>query len=132
MKPNAASGGADASFDTRRIVLVGDSSGNVELMTEALSGYEVTPATSAADLNPVFAGAVAVDLVIVDARTVDEGVAALVESLADEEFPVLLLSEEPSPAVRRNAAATEGLTFREKPLRPTDLRMTVEDALSGR
>ncbi|MFB6220675.1 MAG: hypothetical protein ABEH90_04480 [Halolamina sp.] len=101
-------------------------------MSEALAGYEVTPATSAADLNPVFAGGVGIDLVIVDTRTVDERVAGFVESLADGEFPILLLSEEPSPTVRQNASETDGVTFREKPLRPAALRTTVENVLSDR
>lgn len=129
MKSNAGSGWAGPPLDSSRVVVVGDSSRNVKLMSEALAGYDVTAATSAADLNPVFAGAVAIDLVIVDTRSVDEAVAGLIECLADEEFPVLLLSGKPSLSVRETAAATDGMAFREKPLRPTDLRMTVERVL---
>lgn len=105
---------------------MGDSSRNVELMAEVLADYELTEATSAGDLNPVLSGAVAADLVIVDTETVDDGVAALIEGLVDERFPVLLLSEETSPTVRENAEAIDDLSFREKPLRGADLRMTVD------
>jgi DNA-binding NtrC family response regulator len=109
---------------------VGANSRNVELLTDSLAGYEVTPATEPADLDPLFAGAVAVDLVVVDTESVDDGVTALVERLLDDDLEVLLMAGESTPRLRESAATTEGLTFREKPLRATDLRETVERVLA--
>jgi len=130
MGSDVASGGGGAPSRRSRIVAVGTNSRNVELMTDALAGYEVTPATEPGDLDPVFAGAVAADLVVVDTETVDDGVTALVERLLDDELAVCLLAGESTPRVRESAGATDGLTFREKPLRATDLRRTVERAIA--
>ena len=127
---NVAPGGVGAPPGRSRIVAVGANSRNVALLTDSLAGYEVTPATDPADLDPVFTGAVAVDLVVVDTETVDDGVAALVERLLDDELTVLLLARESTPRLRESAATTRGLTFREKPLRTTALRWTVEQLLA--
>lgn len=129
MGSNATSGGVGTPPSSSRIVAVGTNSRNVDLLTDALTGYEVTPATEPADLDPVFAGAVAADLVVVDTETVDDSVTALVERLLAEDISVVLLAEEASPAVRTDAAAVDGLAFREKPVRSADLRTMVGDAL---
>lgn len=130
MGSNTAAGWTSVPLDTSRVVVVGDSSRNVELMAEVLAEYQITPATSAGDLNPVLSGGVTADLVIVDTGTVDAGVAALIESLVDERFPVLLLSEETSPTLRENAEVIEELSFREKPVRAADLCRTVDRILN--
>jgi DNA-binding NtrC family response regulator len=129
MGSNSTTGWMDSPPHSGRVVVVGDCRRNIEVMAESLSHYDTAPATSAGDLNPVLAGAVAADLVVVDTDEVDEPVTALLERLVDEEFRVLLLSRESTPRVRENAAATGRVTFREKPIRATDLRMTVERVL---
>jgi len=130
MGSNVAPGGVGAPSGRNRIVAVGANSRNVELLTDSLAGYEVTPATEPAGLDPLFAGAVAADLVVVDTDTVDDGVTALVERLLDGEFEVLLMAGESTARLRESAATTAGLTFREKPIRTTDLRGTVERVLA--
>jgi len=130
MGSDVTSGGVGAPSGRSRIVAVGENSQNVELVADSLAGYEVTPATQPDDLDPVFAGAVAVDLVVVDTETVDDGVTALVEQLLDDELRVCLLAGESTPRLRESAATTDGLTFREKPLRATALRETVERMLA--
>lgn len=129
MGSKSASGRVGALADTNRVVIAGESSRNVELMTDALAGYEVTAATSPEELNPVLSGALPAGAVVVDTETVTKDVTALVDSVLDRELPVVLLSREASPAVREDAAATEGLAFREKPLRSADLRTAVREAL---
>lgn len=130
MGSNVAPGGVGAPPGRSRIVAVGANSRNVELLTDSLAGYEVTPATEPADLDPLFGGVVTADLVVVDTETVDDGVTALVARLLDDDLEVLLIANESTPRLRENAATTAGLTFRQKPLRTTDLRETVEQVLA--
>lgn len=125
-----SSGGVGTLPETDRVVVVGENSRNVGVMTDALAGYEVTPATSPEQLNPVLSGSLPTDLVVVDTHTVSDDVAALVETVLDRELSVVLLANESSPAIRRAAAGTEGLTFREKPVRSAALRSAVGATLN--
>lgn len=128
MGSKSTSGGVGALADTNRVVVVAENSRNVDLMTDALAGYEVTAATAPEELNPVLSGSVPAGAVVVDTDTVSDDVIALIDSVLERELPVVLLADEASPTIRRDAAATDGLTFREKPLRSPDLRATVADA----
>lgn len=123
-----ASGGLGTLPETDRVVVVGENSRNVDLMTDALAGYEVTAATSPEELNPVLSGALPAGLVVVDTDSVTDDVVALVETVLDADLPVVLLAEESSPVLRREAAETEGLVFREKPVRSAALRSVVGEA----
>jgi DNA-binding NtrC family response regulator len=125
-----ASGGVGALADTNRVVVVGENSRNVDLMTDALAGYEVTAATAPEELNPVLSGSLPAGAVVVDTETVTEDVTALVEGVLDRDLPVVLLSQDAPAAVRQDAAATEGVEFREKPVRSADLRSAVRDAVN--
>ncbi|GAB7093991.1 hypothetical protein JCM30237_11430 [Halolamina litorea] len=130
MGSKSASGGVGTLADTNRVVVVGENSRNVDLMTDALAGYEVTAATAPEELNPVLSGTLPVGAVVVDTETVSEDVIALIDGVLERELPVVLLAGEASTVVREDAAATDGLTFREKPLRSPDLRSAVGDALN--
>lgn len=130
MGSKSASGGVDPLSGRERIVVVGENRRNVTLMTDALAGYALTTVTSPEQLTPVLSGALPAGLVVVDTDTVSDDVTVLVETLLDEAFSVVLLAEEASPRIRQAAAETEGLTFREKPLRSTDLRTVVSEKLS--
>lgn len=130
MGSQSTSGGVGTLTDTSRIVVVGTNSRNVDLMTDALAGYEVTAATAPEELNPILSGALPTGAVVVDTETITEDVTALVDSVLDRGLPVVLLAQEASPTVRADAAATEGLAFREKPIRSADLRTAVNDALN--
>lgn len=130
MGSKSTSGGVGTLADTNRVVVVGTNSRNVDLMTDALAGYEVTTATAPEELNPILSGALPTGAVVVDTETITEDVTALVDSVLDRDLPVVLLAQEASPTVREDAAATEGLAFREKPIRSADLRTAVSDALN--
>lgn len=130
MGSKSVAAGVGAPSATERVVVVGSNDRNVALMTDALAGYEVTAATSPDELDPVLSGALPANLVVVDTESVSEDVTALVERVLDEDIEVVLLSEEASPAVRTDAAAVDGLAFREKPVRSADLRTMVGDALN--
>ena len=110
-------------------MVVGETRRNVTGLSDALAGYAVTAVTSPAQLNPVLSGTLPADLVVVDTDGVSDDVTALVETLLAESLPVVLLAEHGSPRIRQAAAETEGLTFREKPLRSSDLRTTVSERL---
>jgi len=112
-----------------RVVIVGDNSRNVSLLSDALAGYAVTTVSSPEQLTPVLSGALSADAVVVDTQTVTDDVTALVETVLERGLPVVLLASESSPRVRHAAAGTEGLRFREKPLRSTDLRAIVGETL---
>ena len=130
MGSKSTSGGVGTLADTNRVVVVAENSRNVDLMTDALAGYEVTAATAPEELNPVLSGSLPTGAVVVDTETVSEDVIALIDGVLERELPVVLLAREASTTVREDAAATEGLTFREKPLRSPDLRAAVGDALN--
>ena len=130
MVTNVASGKGKSPGDGRRVVVVGANNRNVELVADALADYEVTAATRPSELDPVFAGTMAADLVVVDTEAVDAGVSALVERLLGEGTRVLLLARKSTPQLREGAEMTAGLRFREKPLRTADLRTTVERTLN--
>jgi len=130
MELKSTSGGVGTLTGTDRIVVVGTNSRNVDLMTDTLAGYEVTAVTAPPELDPVLSGSIPTSAVVVDTETITEDVTALVDSVLDRELPVVLLAREASPAIREDAAATEGLSFREKPIRSADLRTVVTDALN--
>ena len=130
MESKSASGGVGTLADTSRVVVVGENSRNVGLMTDALAGYEVTAVTAPAELNPVLSGALPACAVVVDTETVTDDVTALVEGVLQRDLRVVLLAGEASPGVREDAIATEGVVFREKPLRSADLRAAVRDAVN--
>lgn len=130
MGSKSASGGVDSLSARDRIVVVGENRRNVTLLSDALAGYAVTTVTSPEQLNPVLSGTLPAGLVVVDTDTVSDDVTALVETLLDEALSVVLLAEDASPRIRRAAAETEGFTFREKPLRSSDLRTVVGEQLS--
>jgi hypothetical protein len=125
----SASGGVDSLPGRDRIVVVSENRRNMAVMSDALTGYAVTTVTSPEQLNPVLSGARGAELVVVDTDTVSDDVTALVETLFDEALSVVLLAEEPSLQLQRAAGETERLTFRQKPLRTTDLRTVVGERL---
>lgn len=80
---------------------MGENSRNVDLITDALAGDEVTAATTPEELNPVLSGSLPAGAVVVDTETVTEDVTALVESVLDRDLPVVLLSQDPQrPSAR--------------------------------
>lgn len=116
---------------SRRTVVVGSNERNVSMMAETLAEHNVVVATEPGDLNPVLSGSLDAGLVVVDADLVTDDIRALVGSLLDRDLQVLLLANDASPEVRERATATDGLTFREKPVRAGDLRTFVSDAFDS-
>lgn len=113
-----------------RVVLAGSDDRNVDLMTNALTGYDVAVARTPADLDPVLSGAVQTGLVVVDTDDVTEDVTALVDAVLDRDVEVLLLASAASPTVREQVDRTPGLSFREKPIRDADLRTMVGETFN--
>lgn len=108
------------------VVIVGENSRNAEILSESLSGHDVSTVTDTTELD-MRLGENAVDAVLVDTERVSDAVVDLVRSVLDRSISVVLLSKQSSPRIERSAATTEGLTFAEKPVRSDELRAVVDD-----
>ncbi|GAB7093990.1 hypothetical protein JCM30237_11420 [Halolamina litorea] len=130
MGSNCTSVSAGALADTDRVVIVGDNQRNAEMMGETLAGVTVATATPVGARDRLGSGPSLVDAVVVDTETVTRGVTELVRDVREQGIPVVLLSGDASPSVRRNAAGVDGMAFEQKPIRSDQFRELVADALA--
>jgi CheY-like chemotaxis protein len=130
MGSKSASGSVGALPESDRVVIVSENSRNAAMMGESLPGVSVDTVVPGEARDSIGASTSHVDAVVVDTDTVTEDVTALVEGVLNRELPVVLLSQEAPAAVREDAAATDGVEFREKPVRSADLRSAVRDAVN--
>lgn len=129
MGSKSVSGWAASQPLADRIALVGSNEGNVDLMAEMLADHNLVTAATPDELDPVLSGTVDAGLAIVDTHSVSDDVTALVGALRERDVPVLLLANDAPSEVRERAAATDGIAYRDKPVRADDLRAFAVDAL---
>ena len=130
MGSKSVSGSVGALPESDRVVIVGENSRNAEMMGEALAGVAVDTVDPSEARDSIGTGTSHIDAVVVDTTSVTRGVTELVRDVRERGIPVVLLSENASPSVRRNAAGVDGMAFAEKPVRSEQFCGLVTDALA--
>lgn len=108
------------------VVLVGEASGNTELMADALGvNCSVELVSTADDIDCLLAAPGLVSVAVVDATSVSGCVRSLISKLRDNGVPALLLTPQVKPTLRRYAVGRDGFDVLEKPIRRAELRDAV-------
>jgi CheY-like chemotaxis protein len=132
---------AEAGHDTRRgrILIVDDKADNIRLLTRLLSrgGYESVEGTTDPERVSELYAAFKPDLVLLDLRMPGrDGFAVLRElepyTRGDEHLPVLMLTGEDTPDVKRQALALGAKEFVGKPFDTVEVLLRIQNLLETR